>query len=503
MPHYYPIVLQGGKSLAGDSLGFHAYSLRIDNLSNQWLLEETSLAWIPPYSLGTCLRLYGTGVAILLNQAPIGQPQLAPVVGEQTVGVYSDQLRTEVAGTPVRQFTLVQAVSDLTEGPQPALPPVGVDRLYADPAGNIHHLHSDGTDLTLVDPSNAGTLLYPTFDPHYQALMSATAVGGDSSGSVGNIANNAAHVPFRVGAAGGVQNTATVPLTLPGVQGGPFNSIYWTDQGAGPASIALNSYGGIPGNNLMRFMVPSGTSGTGVPVLQLDGTARTMLNGPLTFTQVQSTARPDISIPGLSGGVQASIQWRDAGAGVTSIAGNTSGGQPTLCVLRFDIANGSSGGAMTALTLDGTGRASTPLLQVTSGFPSVLLPGRAGGLAATLQWTDVGAGYMQLVINSYGGIPQNNVMRFDVANGTAGSWVPGVLTLDGAGRALVPGDTLMGAGNVSPAITSGFPYFPYSGGAPSGVPAWAAATAMVPMIFGPSLRMYAYLSGAWHFVQFT
>jgi hypothetical protein len=139
-------------------LGFHAYSLRIDNLTNQWLLEETSLAWIPPYSLGMCLRLYGTGVAIILNQAPVGQLQLPAVSGEQTIGVYSDQLRTEVAGTGVRQFTLVQAVSDLTMGPEPALPPVGVDRLWADTSGLIHHLHSNGVDTILVDPLQTGVV---------------------------------------------------------------------------------------------------------------------------------------------------------------------------------------------------------------------------------------------------------------------------------------------------------------------------------------------------------
>jgi len=154
MPQYYPVVIRSGQSVMGASLGFHAYSLRIDNLTNQWLLEESSTAWIPPYSLGTCLRLYGTSVALIVNQAPVGQPQLTPITGEEAIGVYSDQYRTEVGGQAVRQFTLVQSVSDLTEGAQPALPPVAVDRLWADNQGNIHHLHSDGTDLTLIDRSN-------------------------------------------------------------------------------------------------------------------------------------------------------------------------------------------------------------------------------------------------------------------------------------------------------------------------------------------------------------
>jgi hypothetical protein len=216
MPHLAPIVIPSGESVVGQSLGFHAYSLRLDNLTNQWLQEESSLAWVPPYSLGTCLRLYGTAVAIILNRAPTGQPQLAPIVGEYTSGFFSDEYRTEVAGAPVRQFTLVQSVSDLTQGPQPALPPVGVDRLYADSSGNIHHLHSNGTDLTLVDPSNAGTLLYPTFDPHYQALMNATALGGDLYGTVG-----AARIGIRYGNSIGFYdsgNTLRIGMYIQGTQ---------------------------------------------------------------------------------------------------------------------------------------------------------------------------------------------------------------------------------------------------------------------------------------------
>jgi hypothetical protein len=427
VPHFYPIVLAGGKSLAGDSLGFHAYSLRIDNLTNQWLLEETSLAWIPPYSLGVCMRLYGTGVAILLNQAPVGQPQLTPIVGEQSVGVYSDQLRTEVAGTPVRQFTLVQAVSDLTQGPEPALPPVGVDRLWADPAGAIHHLHSDGTDLTLVDPSNAGTLLYPTFDPHYQALVNNSAVGGDSSGTVANMVNFQARAAFSIG------------------------------------------------------------SGT-----------------------------PALSMPGLSGGLQPTIQWRDVGAGITRIMGNTAGGVPASNLLRFDLANGLSGQSVTALTLDGNGLTTAQNgLAIASGTPALRLPAQAGGVAATIQWGDAGAGITRIMGNTVGGSAVNNVLRFDLATGTSGASVT-VLTLDGSGKVTIPGgsaagaiavdargaDSFFGAGNASPSSTTGFLYCPFTGGAPSGTPT-NVALGWVPLIFGPSNRLYAWLSGGWKSVTLT
>jgi len=250
MPHYYPVVLPAGKSLAGDSLGFHAYSLRIDNLTNQWLLEETSLAWIPPYSLGVCLRLYGTGVGIILNQAPIGQPQLAPLTGEQAVGVYSDQLRTEVAGSPVRQYSLVQSVSDLTQGAQPALPPVAVDRLWADNQGNIHHLHSNGQDIVLVDNTNLSTSLYPVQDPHYQTMINNSipngALGGNLSGTISN-----GGVDIKPGSYLWLENTANLQLVRGAATGGGSMTFLRMDANdlihiSDVNALQFESYAGIP-----------------------------------------------------------------------------------------------------------------------------------------------------------------------------------------------------------------------------------------------------------------
>jgi len=172
-----------------------------------------------------CIRLYGTGVAIILNQAPIGQPQLTPITGEQTIGVYSDQLRTEVGGQAVRQFTLVQAVSDLTEGAQPTLPPVGVDRLWADNQGNIHHLHSTGTDYELVDPNNATVLLLPVL-----------LLGGDLSGQINAASINAAAVTAAKLAAGAASSNV-------GTLGGALNGTL-PNPGLNPASVANVPLGG-------------------------------------------------------------------------------------------------------------------------------------------------------------------------------------------------------------------------------------------------------------------
>ena len=172
--------------MQGSSLGYHAYSLRVDNISNQWLQEESTLVWIPPYSLGVVVRLWGTSVALLIPAAPVGQAQQAPISGEYAVAVFSDEMRAENPGVPVRQFTLVQAVSDLTEGPQPAFPPVGVDRIWADSSGRIHHLHSDGTDLILVDPAQTGVVTSGMIlDGTIQAVDMAAGAAAGNVGALG------------------------------------------------------------------------------------------------------------------------------------------------------------------------------------------------------------------------------------------------------------------------------------------------------------------------------
>lgn len=238
MAHYHPVVFAAGRSIAGESLGFHAYSLRVDNCSNQWYLEESTVSFIPPYSLGMCLRLYGTAVAILLAQPPVGQPQPAPIAGEQVVGVYSDQLRTEVAGVPIRNFSLVQTVSDLTEGPEPATPPAGVDRLWADTAGNIHHLHADTTDRELVDPSNANTLLPLGGD--IVGFLNATSI---AAGAVIASKLGAGAAAANVGALGGV---LTGLLPNPGLAAGAVTQRRFAAATTSSPSAASGGFVDIP-----------------------------------------------------------------------------------------------------------------------------------------------------------------------------------------------------------------------------------------------------------------
>jgi hypothetical protein len=179
-----------------------------------------------------CLRLYGTGVAIILNQAPVGQPQLQPIVGEQVVGVYSDQLRTEVGAQPVRQFTAVVAVSDLTWSAQPALPPPGVSRLYADVNGQLHYLLPSGTDRTIIDTGNLA------------ANVATQPLGGDLYGTINN-----AHVGVLTGSHISIANNAPIwwndsnhqiwsaGSSNAGMYFDEYSSFYWRNSSASNATV--------------------------------------------------------------------------------------------------------------------------------------------------------------------------------------------------------------------------------------------------------------------------
>lgn len=324
MTHVTPFVIQAGRAVQGSSLGYHAYSLRVDNLSNQWYQEESTLVWIPPYSLGVVLRLWGTSVALILPSSPVGQPQLAAIPGEYAVAVFSDELRTENPGVPVRQFTLVQAVSDLTMGPQPARPPVGVDRIYADPQGNIHHLHSDGTDLTLYDASNIG----------------AVALNGDVIGTIGS-------------------NHYTNPSIFPGIiRAGPAGAAPPAGSGVGvelfnSGSIAyVQSWDRTAGNPAtLQFVGNPVQTGSGTPVY---------INGPFTLQQGISPAMA-------SGGT---LYWHNNQTVYTYL------NYPNLTFQNCNLViNGGSGGPQLQVngTLTATSTITTSVNFVSTGG-SLILP---------------------------------------------------------------------------------------------------------------------------------
>lgn len=82
------IVHSGDNSQSNASLGFMAYSVRIDNLSNQWLFEQTSASWIPPYTTARVIRLAGTQVAQIANKAPGTIAQMFANPAEYFVATY-------------------------------------------------------------------------------------------------------------------------------------------------------------------------------------------------------------------------------------------------------------------------------------------------------------------------------------------------------------------------------------------------------------------------------
>jgi hypothetical protein len=73
-------------------------------------------------------------------------------------------------------------VSDLTWSAQPALPPPGVSRLYADVNGQLHYILPSGTDRTIIDTGNLA------------ANVATQPLGGDLYGTINN-----AHIGLRYG----------------------------------------------------------------------------------------------------------------------------------------------------------------------------------------------------------------------------------------------------------------------------------------------------------------
>lgn len=294
MAHIAPYVINSsGQGLLGQTLGFHAYSLRIDNLSNQWLQEASSLSWVPPYSLGVVLKLYGTSVALLLIRAPTGQPQLTPVPGEYATAMYSDEIRTEVAGVPVREFSLVQAVTDLTWGPQPALPPNGVTRLYATSDGHLHYLWPNAQDNTILDTTNYAAYVQAQINAQVPGMIDNRALGGDLYGIVSN---------------GGVS-----------IQYG--HTIYLRDSGGtSRASLGYTSDGWTQMNNGVNGFEFANNAGT-VRVWTIDNAGGVNQNGDLRAHDIYANRGDGTGVfYGASGGANyvywTGSQWQVSGGGL-------------------------------------------------------------------------------------------------------------------------------------------------------------------------------------------
>lgn len=168
--HYY--FIPAGANLLPASLGFQALSVRVDNLSNQWLQEETTLTWIPPYTLGRTFSVYGQQTAFFLNSLPPNIPRQQPVIpGQFAVALYTEAYLNESAGTlfvlssshsdPVRNPSSTAAVVGTTPGPATT-----TYYTYTVPAGRNADLQSVSVVIARITACTAhGTVVAGVFPP--------------------------------------------------------------------------------------------------------------------------------------------------------------------------------------------------------------------------------------------------------------------------------------------------------------------------------------------------
>jgi hypothetical protein len=155
-------------------------------------------------------------------------------------------------------------VSDLTEGPQPAYPPIGVDRLYADTQGRIHHLHADGTDLILVDPSQGGVITSAMIlDATIQAADLAAGVAAANVGALGGVLTGTLPSPgMAAGAA--AANVGTLGVGLTGTLPNPQIATGAVGAAQMTAGAAASNVGAL-GNALSGFL-PTPALASGVAI---------------------------------------------------------------------------------------------------------------------------------------------------------------------------------------------------------------------------------------------
>lgn len=98
-----------------------------------------------------------------------GEITLYPIQAKTVVPVFQAIGRAvQVAGS----------ILDITQGNQPANPPLSTTRLWVDGSGHLHLLNGTGTDTPVVDSANVASYTQP--------LINATGLGGDLSGTIPN-----------------------------------------------------------------------------------------------------------------------------------------------------------------------------------------------------------------------------------------------------------------------------------------------------------------------------
>src|SRR5262245_3686795 len=164
------------------------------------------------------------------------------------------------------------------------------------------HDHSSGKGLLLPGAAlqfpiafpNGATMDGPTAQPNRVIITTSLGVGSAIIGAGANTASLGATAPNRLtvttdlqvmgGITAGGQSlggaAGAASLVLPGIQNPAATTIYWADAGAGPMFIQLRTFGGAGQGaaNYMTFNIATGTLGTAIQTLQLNGSGDVIIS---------------------------------------------------------------------------------------------------------------------------------------------------------------------------------------------------------------------------------
>ena len=202
---FVPFVILAGASLESESLGnFWANSVRVENFSNQWLLEQSAQAWIPPYTVGRVIRLNpAVSVAQITNRSPSPDFGQASVIdGEHTDVYYFDIFQPDVSGfviAPPQPFAVdtvqFDAPMDGSIAGISAAPPLNGFVLVT------------GWDATVVNVSGAA------FRTYFQIVDGSSVIYANEAGT-SSVAGDKDHLQRSgIQLAGSIGNTVSARFT--------------------------------------------------------------------------------------------------------------------------------------------------------------------------------------------------------------------------------------------------------------------------------------------------